>query len=93
MYGWSIRGSGVEKYVQPTACYHWAPSNLTKIFSYWATIFHTHHLNLVVQVGSVVCTPQEVSKARVQATPSSNEVMASVHLHYIFPKMELNQYL
>jgi hypothetical protein len=29
----------------------------------------------------------------VPATPSSNEVMASVQLHYTFPKVEINQYL
>jgi len=87
MYGEAIRGSGIEKNVQPTACYHWAPSNQTKIVSYWATIFHTPHLNLVVQVGS------EASKVGVQATPSSNEVMAPVHLHCIFPKVAIAQYL
>lgn len=76
-----------------TACYHCSPTNLIKILSYWATIFHTPHLNFVVEVESVVCTQQEVSKVGVQATPSSNEVMASMHLHYIFPKVELNQYL
>jgi hypothetical protein len=61
--------------------------------SYWATTFHTPHLNLVIQVGSVVCTPQKVSKVGVQATPSSNEVMPPMHLLCILPKVELNQHV